>query len=625
MKYHEIQKEQMGGRVFFSAVADPSAQAAQQSSAATTGSTKSDPLISESLMNKLYENAMPNDFRKFTSMLETFQHQVDMGLPVNKRALYDLQAYANQIIQQSDYMKKAEQQAINNGSWDEVAITNNGYIYAMDANGKVQTVAINKFDKEKYQALSVGELIQLRREDNQLIDNQSIVTTVGNAIGTEKIQDYIKSIIQMVGSAETSVEAYKDLAGIVGDLAKKPTASELATIQGLSRQMETIGTDAIFKVTEETSNKNIREASAYILSMLPKNMRMQLQGKWVAEYGQDYADADKYAENLIGLALSAANDSSYKSKIDYAGTMNTAAGTKSGKTGQQNRNLNNLEVLIQGSLNQVDYQLRSSKMPGLSLALKGTDVGALTTVDNNIIPKAPVSTAIEQSIGPLIDKNHITMGTQKIPEGLLDTIMYDGNDVINVWAPVDGNGDLDFDGLRELHEILDAINRDASLTQNDKNAILKEHGIDGYIDDNGSFVGGGSMAQFLVFTGVTSDEVLSEDDPYVEVLDKNAKKLELQMIEQAYSRVNSKIKDKDAQLQFRKGWFDMTTDIIKAPVFMKLKSTAQTQVATLSNKGPMVTTPTYADQLVYDQMRQIRQQGAQVMQPSSSLIFQKNE
>jgi len=55
-------------------------------------------------------------------------------------------------------------------------------------------------------------------------------------------------------------------------------------------------------------------------------------------------------------ALGAANDTKYTSKIDYEGAMNTAAGTSSGKaTGQQNRNLTNLEVLVQGTLNQVEY------------------------------------------------------------------------------------------------------------------------------------------------------------------------------------------------------------------------------------------------------------------------------
>lgn len=624
MKYREIQVMQQGGGVFFSAVADPAAQTAQQQQT-TSGSSDDNKLISESVLNELFKKAMPNDVRKFTAMLANFEQQVSMGLPVNKRALYDLQAYANQIIKQSEYMDKAEKQASENGAWDEVAINNRGNIYALDEKGKLQTVAVSKYNPEKYQALSIGELIQMRKEDDQLVDRQDIITTIGNSIGTEKINDYIQNIIKTVGQNETTSEAYKDLAGIIGGMAKRPTMSELQTLQGLSSQIDKLGMDAIFKVSEGQSSKNIQDAFKYIIGMLPKNMRMQLQGKYVAELGGKYEDSGDYAQQLVMTALGAANDTKYTSKIDYEGAMNTAAGTSSGKApGQQNRNLTNLEVLVQGTLNQVEYQLRSSKTPALSMNLRGSDVGVLTTVDNNIIPKAPMSSAIESSIGPLIDKNHIMAGTQKIPEGLLDTILYDGNDVINIWAPVNLNGDIDFDQLQQFNEIMDSINRDPSLTTADKNAILRQYGIQGQIDDQGNFTGSGNMAQFLVLTGVTSDEVLSEDNPYVEVLDKKSKNIELQQIERAYSRLNSKIKDKDAQYEFKKGWFDFSTDIMKVPIFMKLKSTAQTQVGTLANKGPMVTTPTYQDQIAYDQMRQIRQQGT-VMTPSASLIFQKNE
>lgn len=625
MKYREIQVMQQGGGVFFSAVADPAAQTAQQQQTSSGSSKEEGGLISDSVLNDLFKHSLSNDFRKFTGMLQNLQQELNMGLPVNKRKLFDLQTYANQIVNQYNDLEKAEKQAVENGAWDEVAIDNRGNIYAVDEKGKLQTVKVSDYNPEKYQALSIGELIQMRKENDQLVDRQDIITTVGNAIGTEKINDYIQNIIKTVGQNETTSEAYKDLSGIIGGMAKRPTMSELQTLQGLSSQIDKIGMDAIFKVTEGQSSKNIQEAFKYIIGMLPKNMRMQLQGKYVAELGGKYEDSGTYAQQLVMTALGATNDTKYTSKIDYEGTVNTAAGTSSSKTtGQQNRNLTNLEVLVQGTLNQVEYQLRSSKMPALSMNLRGSDVGVLTTVDNNIIPKAPISSAIESSIGPVIDKNHIMAGTQKISEGLLDTIMYDGNDVINIWAPVNASGDIDFDQLQQFNEIMDSINRDPSLTTADKNAILREYGIQGQIDDQGNFIGSGNMAQFLVLTGITSDEVLSEDNPYTEVLDKKAKDLELQQIERAYSRINSKIKDKDAQYEFRKGWFDFSTDIIKVPIFMKLKSTAQTQVGTLANKGPMVTTPTYADQIAYDQMRQIRQQGT-VMTPSASLIFQKNE
>jgi hypothetical protein len=113
----------------------------------------------------------------------------------------------------------------------------------------------------------------------------------------------------------------------------------------------------------------------------------------------------------------------------------------------QKRNLKAIETLVQGSLNKVDYNLVSSKNPSVGMTLHGNRIGALANFDNNIVPKSPMSLALETSLGPLIDKQHVTMGTQKINESMFDTILYDGNDVINVWAPTDSNGDIDLQGL----------------------------------------------------------------------------------------------------------------------------------------------------------------------------------
>ena len=233
-----------------------------------------------------------------------------------------------------------------------------------------------------------------------------------------------------------------------------------------------------------------------------------------------------------------------------------------------------------------------------------------------------MSTAIQSSIGPLIDKNHMTMGSQKINESMLDTIVYDGNDVINVWAPVDSNGDIDLGGMQQFNELLEHFDSDPSLTIQDKNAILREYGIDGSLDEQGNFHGGGNMAQFLVLTGLTSDEVINKDDPFADVLNSDQKSYEFDQINRIYGQINSKIKGKDGDLKFKKGWFNWSTDLVKAPIFMKLRPTAQTEVGTFANHGPLVKTQTYQTQLAQDQMRYNRQHSAPIQKPSTSLIYQ---
>ena len=59
------------------------------------------------------------------------------------------------------------------------------------------------------------------------------------------------------------------------------------------------------------------------------------------------------------------------------------------------------------------------------MVLHGNRIGALANFDNNIVPKSPMSVALESSLGPLIDKNHVTIGEQKISESMFDSILYD--------------------------------------------------------------------------------------------------------------------------------------------------------------------------------------------------------
>ena len=72
------------------------------------------------------------------------------------------------------------------------------------------------------------------------------------------------------------------------------------------------------------------------------------------------------------------------------------------------------------------------------------------------------------------------------------------------------------------------VNPCSTLTaEEDKNNLLKKYQLDGYFDEKGTFHGTGQMAQFLVMTGLTSDEVLdASSNPYADKLSRDDKQLE---------------------------------------------------------------------------------------------------
>lgn len=618
-----IQHLQSGGGLYFNPLGSyVKGRQAAAAEASTKATKKDDGLISEKLMLKLQENGIPVDVDNFMNKLADLEEDIDNGFGLNKRALYSLQAQANRIIQQADYLKKAETNAEKNEAFGEVAVGGRGELFVLNGT-ELKTVLASQYDAEKDgPAMTVGELIEHRKFNPTQVGDTQLTRTINDNLGMSKINEYLQKIVATVGSASSTDEAYIDLAGYIGkEAAKRPTGAQLESLQRMNTIMQRLGPDALFKIKNTAEGKNLEEGFNYIQMVLPRDMKIQLIGRNVAA-GNKFETGGQYINNLIANALYSGNVTKTAEHISYEDSINRAAGTQAGKAHEQNRNLGVLEQLVQGSLGKRDYKLISSKNPEVSMTLHGNGIGALSDFDNNMIDKTPLSIAMKSGLGALVDQNHVFIGDQKVPTGAFDTILYNGGDVINVWAPVDGNGDIDFNQLQIFNEIQKIIEQNPQLTTEDKNQLLQENGLDGQYDQQGTFHGGGQMGQFIVMTGLTSDEVIDpEENIYADKLNKNEKDLEMTQIDRIYGHLNKGIKNKDAQFKFEKGWFNWSTDLVKAPIFMKLNNTAQIDVGTFSGKGPLIQTPSYQSQMVYDQMRYNRQNNP-ITIPSTQLIYE---
>lgn len=608
-----IQKLQTGGSVNLTYFANP--YKGQPKATSTTTSSTEDGLISEDLLKKLSEKGIPVDVDNLLKAVGDLEYKQSMGVPVSSRTVRKLEAQINRVIQQSNYLEQAEERAMKNEAFGEIAVGDRGELFTFSENGDIQKIAAGSYDTEKHgPALTVNELIEQRKFNPTQAYDTAITTAIGNNIGMSKISEYIQKIVASVGSSETSSEAYTDLAGIVGrEAAKKPTQEQLQTLQQLYQLSQTVGMDTIFKEKNLLKQKNIQEAFGYINSILPRNMRLQMQARFIAAGYTPEQSANNVSE-IIGQALMSGNDIKQQQVIEYQSGINDS------NTKSQSRNLGVLEQLVQGSLGKRDYKLMSSKNPEFSLNLHGTGVGSLATFNNNIVDKSPLSIALQSGLAPLIDENHVTIGNQKVPVGAFDTILYNGGDVINVWAPVNAEGDVDLEGLQLLSEIQSICDTNPNLTAEDKNNLLKKYQLDGYFDEKGTFHGAGQMAQFLVMTGLTSDEVLdASTNPYADKLSRDDKQLEFKQLERIYGQLNKGVKG-NGKYEFAMGWFKGTTDLYKVPIFMRLNQTAQIDAGTFSDKGPMVQTPTYEQQLAYDQMH--RNQTRSLIAPSTQALYE---
>ena len=587
------------------------AQKQQTKTTKTSGSE--DGLLSESLLKDLRGHGIPVDYDAFMDQVSKLDQRMAAGLPVSSKAIRDLEAQANRVIQQNDYLKEAEKLADKNDARGEIAVGGRGQLYTLQENGKIKTVSMADYDAEKDgPAMTVNELIEHRKFNPTQQFDTTLTQVIGNSIGMQKINDYIMNIIQKVGSAETTEEAYIDLASYIGrEAAKKPSQQELQNLQNLYTAMSELGPDALFKSKEVRESKNLREAFDYIQSILPRDMQTQLRGRYVAS-GGNLNDSGAYIQSIIASSLGAANKTRNESYIDYEASLNKAAGK--GQDSDHQISMTGLEQLVMGTLGKRQLNIVGKSNSGIQFTLDGAGMGKLTDAKNDIVNASVLSSALDRGLGALIDQNNIFFGDQKISPDILNKFVYDGQDVINVWAPVGPNGGVDFGKLAQYEELRKTIKNNPNLTQDDIQQLMAEIGINGTIDPNGNFVGNDpNMAQFIVLTGLTSDEVIDDDEnEFSYKLQGDDKKQALERIKTIYA-MHNKGKKGDQREKFPTGWFDWSTGIVAAPIFIRVGDTARFDAGTIVGHGARVAQQPYSSLIAKDQAQPI-------VKPSSSIL-----
>ena len=603
---------QLGGQMWTQSFANPLLAQKQQTKTTKTSGSE-DGLLSESLLKDLRGHGIPVDYDAFMDQVSKLDQRMAAGLPVSSKAIRDLEAQANRVIQQNDYLKEAEKLADKNDARGEIAVGGRGQLYTLQENGKIKTVSMADYDAEKDgPAMTVNELIEHRKFNPTQQFDTTLTQVIGNSIGMQKINDYIMNIIQKVGSAETTEEAYIDLASYIGrEAAKKPSQQELQNLQNLYTAMSELGPDALFKSKEVRESKNLREAFDYIQSILPRDMQTQLRGRYVAS-GGNLNDSGAYIQSIIASSLGAANKTRNESYIDYEASLNKAAGK--GQDSDHQISMTGLEQLVMGTLGKRQLNIVGKSNSGIQFTLDGAGMGKLTDAKNDIVNASVLSSALDRGLGALIDQNNIFFGDQKISPDILNKFVYDGQDVINVWAPVGPNGGVDFGKLAQYEELRKTIKNNPNLTQDDIQQLMAEIGINGTIDPNGNFVGNDpNMAQFIVLTGLTSDEVIDDDEnEFSYKLQGDDKKQALERIKTIYA-MHNKGKKGDQREKFPTGWFDWSTGIVAAPIFIRVGDTARFDAGTIVGHGARVAQQPYSSLIAKDQAQPI-------VKPSSSIL-----
>lgn len=612
-----IQKFQGGGTglgSLFSAVQVAAPSALEQKS---EKSENSSPILSESTLNKLrsLEYGLPNELDQFEIELATLEQKLSSGRRVSPREIADIRAKAGRIVAQAGHLKKAEEFVEKNDALDDIAIDHKGSIYAITDKG-VEKILFSKYDPEKHQALTYSELIEYRRQSPQLINNADVIASISRGIGVEKINSYIQDILDKVGQSETKQEAIESLGSIYGSAVKNMSVMEFAAIKDLYAIKDKVGMDMLLKTTKVSKDSNLQHAWQYIMSVLPKNMRSQLEATYMVNTGGSYSDAKKYVGEVIETAALMTRESKQEYGIDYQQDINTAGGTKSGsKVGGSSKSYYDspLETFFNGNMNQDKITISDPDSKNqYGLEVQGNTWGQLVDLNGNVKSNLPLSVALNESLGQFLDFSQVYLGDQKVNSSELQNVAYENAQIAQVWLPVTGpNKDIDWRRIKAFAKAEKQIQELGYTNISDKNKVHAAN--DSYMryNDQGELVPQSQQTErFLMTHGYTIDD-LAENTSLAKELTGVDEDAASALIDSIYAKDRVKKQYGISDIRSRNGY----DDIMKLPIFIRISPTASSDVKIAAKHGPLQTPHTEEEFMVQQKINE-----SDYIQADSSMI-----
>lgn len=541
---------------------------------------------------------MPNELDQFEVELATLEQKLNSGRRVSPREIADIRAKAGRIVAQAGHLKKAEESVEKNDALDDIAIDHKGSIYAITDKG-VEKILFSKYDPEKHQALTYSELIEYRRQSPQLINNADVIASISRGVGVEKINSYIQDILDKVGQSETKQEAIESLGSIYGSAVKNMSVMEFAAIKDLYAIKDKVGMDMLLKTTKVSKDSNLQHAWQYIMSVLPKNMRSQLEATYMVNTGGSYADAKKYVGEVIETAALMTRESKQEYSIDYQQDINTAGGTKAGsKAGGSSKSYYDspLETFFNGNMNQGKITISDPDSKNqYGLEVQGNIWGQLVDLNGNVKSNLPLSVALNESIGQFLDFSQVYLGDQKINSSELQNVAYENAQIAQVWLPVTGpNKDIDWRRIKAFAKAEKQIQELGYTNISDKNKVHAAN--DSYMryNDQGELVPISQQTdRFLMTHGYTIDD-LAESTSLAKELTGVDEDAASALIDSIYAKDRVKKQYGISDMRARNGY----DDIMKLPIFVRISPTASSDVKIAAKHGPLQTPHTEEEFMV---------------------------
>ena len=517
----KINKYDGGGLVSFTPIIN---SAQQQSQVAPSTQSESKPLLDEETYKELIkEGGLVNDVNYFVDQLDNLQSDPLAFLnPNNSNKALKLIAKVNELKVNKELWNKAAKVADEKGGLSEVAVGTYGELYVKDQSGKISQISMNDFKKhsDKYNPLTVSELLNARQYDPQLVYDKSIFEVAENSYGLNKITDHIKTIINDLGLQTSVSETYRDTKELSREYSaangvKNPTASQLQGLQEIAQLGSTIGDGPEglykFKQTLSTERGNLKEALNYIWTTLPQNAQNKLKAVAVLN-GGDPSDVSSIITNalIIGTAHEV------KTEGDYQKDLSSDSGISSGSESLGKKS--DIELMLSGTLDMgKNFQWNDGE--GKTMFLPTTWTGPIVS-DKKPIGKVTLNQFNSTTTAKYLDVSKATIGGKKIKPWDADKIVSDGETGARAYLPTNPDGTPNFTLLKQFQEAESIVKEHPEWDDRTVNDFYKERGL-GFIqvDEKKQILPNVWMKPYLVFYGYTTDQAESIAD------NKNVEKL----------------------------------------------------------------------------------------------------
>ena len=379
--------------------------------------------IDKDILKELLGKGLTNDVVAFKQQVDSAYSQYQQLSSAERetsvgRRLRQIMAgdfsQINALMVNKQYFDKAIENVKNNYAEGEYAVTNNGML-VMNEKGQIGEVSFQEYanNPQAYQALTNAELMRQRINNPNLAFDSTSVVALGNAMGTGKLRERILDVVSKLGSYDGP--GLNQGNGVqFGHAVVKAVASMMNSVQ-----------NGTLNESLKSNDENIAIATNAILNSLNNNERSMLFAKAAVSGAKTPDDFVKYAASMIGGLLNM--------------NLNTQLTLTKGKDGADVSNGKNKPVgyyqrLFNLSGAEMKNGIRFNMGNAFDMTVAGVALGGFVEDGNKQIGPSMI-TDNKKLMGVMQDARAFTFGGTQLNAASLDSIMYDGSQVVAFRAP----------------------------------------------------------------------------------------------------------------------------------------------------------------------------------------------